>query len=289
MVARVGDVSITLGDYAAALERMDPYDRLRYQTVEKRRELLSEMVDLELLAIEAKKRGLDKKPEAEAAVRQVLRDALLEEARKELPTPAEIPMAEVRAYYDQNVVEFKEPERRRVSAIVMEDETKAKEVLAAAVEKQDPSTWGNLFFQHSVTAPKDKQANAPLDLAGDLGVVGPPGEEKGKNPRVPEPLREVVFKLARVGDVHGELITIDKKFYIVRLAGRTQAHERSFAETERQIRVELLKVKMRQLELELEKSLRQKYKVEVDEAALAAVDDSPPAPSAQPSSSGAAP
>src|SRR3954471_10633366 len=32
VLAQVGTRTITLGDYAAALERMDPFERMRYQT-----------------------------------------------------------------------------------------------------------------------------------------------------------------------------------------------------------------------------------------------------------------
>ncbi|MBL8740140.1 MAG: peptidyl-prolyl cis-trans isomerase, partial [Myxococcales bacterium] len=223
-----------------------------------------------------KKRGLDKKPETEAAVRQVLRDALLDEAHDALPTPAEIPAADVRAFYDANVSQYHEPERRRVAAIVLNDEAKAKEVLEAALAAKDSTGWGTLFYAESTTAPADRKPDGPLDLAGDLGIVGPVDDEKGANPRVPEPLRAVVFKLDRVGDIHKEVIAHDKKFYVVRLAGRTQAHERTFAESERQIRVELLKVKMRELEGALEQDLRKKYKVEIDDAALSQVGTATP-------------
>ena len=52
-LAKVGDDTITLGDYAAALEHMDQFDRLRYQSVERRKELLDEMITVQLLAKEA--------------------------------------------------------------------------------------------------------------------------------------------------------------------------------------------------------------------------------------------
>src|SRR5512133_3831503 len=42
VLARVGEVTITLGDYAAALERMDRYERLRYQSADRRKILLDE-------------------------------------------------------------------------------------------------------------------------------------------------------------------------------------------------------------------------------------------------------
>jgi hypothetical protein len=282
VVARVDEQTITLGDFAETLDRMDPFDRLRYQTAEKRRELLTEMVDLELLAIEARRRGLDKTPEAEESIRQVLRDAVLVEARGALPTPTEIPMDEVKAYYDERADEYREPERRRVSAIVLDDEKKAKETLEAAQKAgADAAAWGKLYFETSITAAQDKKLNVPPDLAGDLGIVGPPGDKKGGNAKVPEPVREVAFKLAKVGDVHGELVAHEGKFYIVRLAGQTAGHVRSLAEAERQIRVELLKRKMKKLEDDLVAELRKKHKVEIDEAALAKVG-APPAPAPSP-------
>ncbi|RYE88702.1 MAG: hypothetical protein EOO75_13010 [Myxococcales bacterium] len=71
VLARVGDRTITLGDYAAALERMNDFDRMRYQAPDKRRELLNEMIDFELLALEARRQGLDKSPELIAAQRRL--------------------------------------------------------------------------------------------------------------------------------------------------------------------------------------------------------------------------
>src|SRR5437773_1904701 len=75
VVAKVDDHAITLGEFAKSLERMDQFDRLRYQTKERRRELLNEMIDVQLLAAEAKRRGLDKDPETQDQIRGILRDA----------------------------------------------------------------------------------------------------------------------------------------------------------------------------------------------------------------------
>ncbi len=271
VVAKVGERTITLGDYAEVLDRMDAFDRLRYQTSERRRELLDELIDVELMAQEAQRRGLDKKPTTEEAVRQILRDALLAEARLGLPSPTDIPVEEVRAYYEKNRENYREPERRRVSAIVLDDEAKAKKVLASALEKKDATSWGKLFFEHSLSAAKEKLGNVPLDLAGDLGVVGPPDDPKGANARVPAEVQKAVFTLAAIGDVHAELVSADGKLYVVRLNGRTAAHERSFEEAERSIRVMLLQQKQRELEEKLEQELRQKHKVEIDDEALSKV------------------
>src|ERR1700739_3914634 len=77
VLAKVGDDTITLGDYVAAIEHMDQFDRLRYQAPERRKELLEELIDVELLAQEATAKGYDKDPVAQQELRTVLRDAML--------------------------------------------------------------------------------------------------------------------------------------------------------------------------------------------------------------------
>src|SRR5580692_6323338 len=62
VLARVGDRTITLGDFEAALEHMDQFDRMRYQAPERRKELLAEMIDVMLLADEAREKGYDRDP-----------------------------------------------------------------------------------------------------------------------------------------------------------------------------------------------------------------------------------
>src|SRR6478609_4135302 len=112
VLAKVGDHEITLGEYAATLERMDPFERLRYQSADRRKQLLDELIDLELLAEEAKRRGLDKQPETQERVRQMLRDELLAQVRSAGASPSDVSEADARQYYEQHRDDFREPERR---------------------------------------------------------------------------------------------------------------------------------------------------------------------------------
>ncbi|KYF85986.1 hypothetical protein BE17_08195 [Sorangium cellulosum] len=271
VLAKVGDRVITLGDFGRTLERMDQFDRLRYQTKERRRELLSEIIDAELLALEARRRGLDKDATVEDSIRQILREAMIAQARKGLPAPADIPASEVRAYYESNADKFIEPERRRVAAIVVGDKALGEKVLKEAQKAGSSSAWGELFLKHSLTAPKDKSASPPLDLAGELGIVSPPGDPRGAHPQVPEPVRAAAFRIASVGAVSDALVEADGRFYIVRLSGLTGGHRRELAEAERSIRVALLQQKMQDQERALEEELRKKFPVEINDAALASV------------------
>lgn len=271
VVAKVGDRVITLGDFARTLERMDPFDRLRFQTKERRRELLTEMIDVELLAQEARRRGIDKRPEVEDALRQLYRDALLQKLRDGMPPPAAVPAEEVKAYYDANAERYNEPERRRVSAIVMTNKAEAEKVLKLAQKAKDAKEWGEIFLKNSITAPKGKGPNDPADLGGDLGIVGPPDDPKGGNVKVPDAVRAVAFKLAAVGAVADAVVEADGKSFIVQLAGMTPGHKRTLQEADRSIRVAILQDRMQEMEKRLDAELRAKFPVQIDDKALAAV------------------
>ena len=232
-LAKVGDDTITLGDYAAALEHMDQFDRLRYQSVERRKELLDEMITVQLLAKEATAKGYDKDPIAQQEMRAILRDSMLAEARKNAPTPADVPEPEVRAWFEAHRAEYKDPERRRVSVIVVRDEPTAREALAAAKKSPSRPQWGELVRAKSLDP--QARANVPVDLAGDIGIVSPPGDPRGENTRVPEEVRAAAFEIAELGGIADRVVGSKGKFFVVRLTQKTasaRAHLRGGREVD---------------------------------------------------------
>ena len=270
ILAKVGEREITLGDYAETLERMDPFERLRYQSPERRKQLLNEIIQVELLADEARRRGLDKLPETRERVRQMLRDELLRELRQSVPSPAEIPEADVHVYFDSHREEFKEPERRRVAHLLLGSEAQAKAALQKAREAS-AADWGKLVSQLSLDKPAQSSAPAPTELAGDLGIVGPPGHARGANPRVPESVRAAVFEIDKLGGVLDRVVAESGHFHVVRMTGRTEARDRSYQDAERTIRVALVQQRIRAREAELEQDLKKRYPVSVDDEALSRV------------------
>ncbi|MFO0735059.1 MAG: peptidyl-prolyl cis-trans isomerase [Labilithrix sp.] len=269
VLARVGDKNITLGDYTAALEHMDQFDRLRYQSPERRKELLDEMITVELLAQEATAKGYDKDPLAQQELRQVLRDAMLAEARKDAPTPAQIPEADVRAWFEAHRAEYKDPERRRVSVVVVTSESVAADVLAQAKKTTSPVVWGDLVRSKSIDP--QARANVPIDFVGDLGIVSPPTDPRGENPRVPQEVRAAVYTIKELGEVADAVVQSGGKFYVVRLTQKIAPHERGYEEAERSIRVKLAQDKLREREDALIADLKKEVKVEIDEGALATI------------------
>jgi parvulin-like peptidyl-prolyl isomerase len=226
------------------------------------------MITVQLLANEAKAKGYDKDPLAQQELRAILRDAMLAEARKTAPAPADLPESDVRAWFDAHRAEYKDPERRRVSVITLASEATAKEVLAAAA-KSSATQWGELVRSRSLDP--QARANVPVDLAGDLGIVSPPGDPRGDNPRVPTEVRQAVFAVGDIGAVHDKIVTSAGRFHLVRLTQKIAPHERTYEEAERSIRVKLSQDRLRAKEDELISELRKSVKVEIDEQALATV------------------
>jgi len=279
VLATVGSATITLGDFAASLERMDRYERLRYQSEERRKRLLDEIVSLDLLADEAVRRKLDQDPRVQLRLDQALRDELLRDLRQQVPTPDRLPAPEVRAYYDVHREEFSEPERRRISAIVLSSEAEARGLIASAREA-DARAWGELVRKHSGLRPPPGE-QTPVELAGDLGIVSAPGQAKGAGPDLPEPVVRAVFAIDKVGKIYGEPVHARGRYYIVRLAGRTGARTRTFEEAERSIRVRLVERRVEAAERRLIEQLKKRYPVTIDPAKLAKIKVE--APDASPS------
>lgn len=271
VLVTVGERPITLGDFVATLVRMDRFERLRYQSEAGQKKLLDELIEVELLAQEAERRGLDKDPKVVLRLEQALRDELLRTVEAELPPPEKISEREVREYYEAHRAEFQEPERRRVLLIKIGSESLGQEVLKKALgeDKKGASgaEWAELARKYSLEKSQAREGD-PEEFAGDVGFVSAPKEERGKNDAVPDDARAGVFEVEKIGGVLPRLISEGKFFYIVRLGGISPARDRTVQEADRAIRVEIRRQKFLAAEKKLEADLRAKYPVRIDEAAL---------------------
>lgn len=279
ILARVGGRAITLGDYAAALDRMDPFERLRYQTEDRRQALLDEMINVELLAREAERRGLDQRPETVELIRQYQRDELLRRLRASLPGPADLSAEQVSNYYQDHRSEFFDPELRRAAHIELEDESAARRVLGAALGSS-AERWRDLVVEHAKggAAAGDKTtARPPLEVPGDLGMLSEKADPQSPS-AAPEPVRQAVFAIAEAGQVYPELVVHAGRFHVVRLVSKLEPRQRSLAEVDSLVRARLVSKLQADAEAALIARLRENTSVRVDEAALEQV--APPTPAA---------
>ena len=266
MLARVGDRAITLGQYAASLARMDRFERLRYQSEERQMELLDEMIRVEILAQEARKRGLAEDPEVQLRTMQALRDELLMDIKRGLPKPEQLSEREVRDYYASHKSELTEPKRHRVLVIIVGSPELSKQV-AKDAQGATGQRWAELAKRYSLER-RGLEADSAPELAGDLGFVSAPGEARGENAEVLPEVRSAVFRLSEVGQVLPEPVLAGGKYYVVRLGGISAARDRSLTDADGTIRAELLRQRYLSEERALLARLAEQYPVTIDEPAL---------------------
>ena len=213
-------------------------------------QLVLTLVDVEVLAAEARGRGLDADPAVRAMLDAVRVQALLGEK----PAPESIPAAAVAAYFRANQAAFAIPERRRVEALPFDDRAAA---VAARVRAGED--WHVLATARG--APED----------GDLGNVGPPDDGGGANERIAAPLRQAVFALAALGDV-SEPVAAGGRFFLVRYAGHTAPELHPFEHEEANIRRVLAEQRFAAHKKRLIAEYRSRARISIDEAALESVE-----------------
>ena len=79
MLAKVDDVTITVGEFQERINQQSPYVRARYTSMERKKEFLDNLVRFEVLAKEADRRGLTKDPEVVRTMKQVMIQKLLKD------------------------------------------------------------------------------------------------------------------------------------------------------------------------------------------------------------------
>src|SRR5512140_665852 len=142
-LAKIDDVTITLGEFQERINRQSPYIRARYTSLEQKKEFLDSLVRFEILAKEAYKRGLDKDPEVVRTMKQVMIQKLMRDEFDAKVTADTVKDADMKSYYDANVAEYVKPEEVRASAIILKNRAQADRVLLEA--KGDPGKTNKGF------------------------------------------------------------------------------------------------------------------------------------------------
>jgi peptidyl-prolyl cis-trans isomerase C len=242
-LAKIGETTITVGEFADRLASQSPYLRARYGSAERKKEFLDNMVRFELLALEASKRGLDKEPEVDRVRRQMMVQQMMTELFDEKGVKlSDIPDSEIEAYYNEHKAEFNKPEQRRASHILCSGNDKAKAkaecegVLAKikAGKADDMELFRKLATQHN-TDPETKERQGDLrffSLAPEDGELAPP-----------KPVRDAVWKLAKNGDLHDGVVESEQGFHIVKRTGERPALARSLEDARRLIQNRLWRQK----------------------------------------------
>jgi hypothetical protein len=242
-VARIGETVLTLGHVADYIAGQPPHVQARYTTLDGRKELLDALVEFEVLAHEAKRRGLDRTLPVQLAWKEALAVELLRRDASGQVTMAGITPEEVRAWYQAHADRFTQPERRRAAILVSDDEATARAVHAELTTAlaQTPAAALQVFGDFAAEKSVDPQRKR---IKGDMGVFGTDGlNEKGQRLAAASQAA-AVFALPKVGAVSPPFQMEDGNWATVQLTHLRPAVERPVSEVDQEIRNMLFREKL---------------------------------------------
>ncbi|MEM7138827.1 MAG: peptidyl-prolyl cis-trans isomerase [Myxococcota bacterium] len=228
--AKVGTTEITVGDLEDMINQRSPYARKRFEDPEVVKQFADDQVRSELLFAGAEKLGFAEDPQVEAFLGRTILQAFMREEIENAEPPDAISEARVRAYYDEHPDEFRRPEMRRASHILVATRPEALEVLAE-VDK-GTLTFGAIAKQRSLDKETRLRGGDLLYFTRDGITVGS-SEDAGVDPK----LVEEAFSLTTKGDVSQKPIRLgDDQWSVVRLSAVRPARIDSFEDAQTAIR-----------------------------------------------------
>jgi peptidyl-prolyl cis-trans isomerase C len=268
-VAKGDGVLVTAGEFKAKMEEQSPFVRARYNTLERKKEFLENLIRLELLAAEARRRGLDKDPEVQATLEKIMVQKLVRTAFDE-KGGAEPDADAIRKYYEEHQGEFVKPERVRVSHILLRAEkgspqraqklAAARKLLASLHSDRSPLAFSN--------AARDVSEDAATKAAG--GDLGYRTREELAGLWSPE-VAEAAFALKDAGQVSA-VVEGAQGLHLLRLTARQQRVDRSLDEVKGQLAARLSRESRTKEFDEFLKKLRESAGIQIDDAALDKVE-----------------
>jgi peptidyl-prolyl cis-trans isomerase C len=259
-LAKIDDVTITLGELQERINRQSPYIRARYTSLEQKKEFLDSLIRFEVLAKEAARRGLDRDPEVVRTMKQVMIQKLMRDELDTKITADTISDAEMKAYYSANLSDYVKPEEVRVSAIIVKNRAQAERVASEARGEAGKTNKGFRDLVGRYSQDEDSKLRG-----GDLRYLDATTKD------VPAPVVKAAFALANTGDVSAAVDAGNGTWYVLKQTGRRRAMTKAFEDAKPAIRNKLFRDKRVAAQKDFVDKLRATAKIEIDEANLAKV------------------
>ncbi len=261
-VARFGTDVVTDAELTQRFAEMNPYARARFQTTESRRDYVDGLVRFELLSQEAIRRGLASDPEVVESSKRVMVQLLL---KRELEDQLEaITDAQVREYYQAHQGDYVKPAMTRLAHISFSKEHRA---LAEQTLTQVKALTPNDFAAFGALARERSEELRSKPLDGDLRFMSDDELSTHYGPQ----LARAAATLAQPGEVAPALVETDTALHILKLQGRQIALNLSAEQASPSIQQVLLAASKQERFKSMIERLKKQSKLEVNEAALAAM------------------
>ena len=248
VLARIGVQVITLRDFEERISQL-PY-RSQVMAQDNKERFLDELVNRELLLLGAAKLGLEKDADVIKNIKEAREQILISKfVQEEVDKKVEVNITddEAKSYYEKRKEEFFVPERIKASHILVEDESKAKGILARLSQGGD---FAAIAKENSICPSKER--------GGDLGFFS-------AGQMLPE-FEKAVFNL-KPGQLSGVVKTA-AGFHIIKVTDRQPSRQLAYEDVERRIKSVVARERMKEKFDELIAVLKQGVKLEINEDLL---------------------
>lgn len=239
ILATVGEKEITNYDLESALQSLDPYQAMHFNTEEGKKQLLEDLVNQELFYIEARENNLHNNEDFKSEMKKVEENMLKQYAINKVLSNITLTEEEKTAFFEANKSKFNKSETASAKHILVETEDKANELLnkinAGEVSFEDAAA------EHSTCPSKD--------AGGNLGSF-PRGQ------MVPE-FEEAVFNMQK-GEVRGPVQT-QFGYHLIKLEDIQAGGESKYEEVQNEIERTLMYQKQSEIYSNKLNDLKSKY------------------------------
>ncbi len=253
-LAQIGDKIISRQALENRLKRLPPEVQARYSGEAGRAAYLRELVRLEVFARAARERGLDRDPEIQARIQDIVNALLAHQyVQRAVLAPVQVQPEEVRNYYQIHRERFVSPERIQAPSILLRVPAKATEVAWKAAEQQ---AWE---LVHRLRTGEDFRTLAKTHSADRTAGQYDFHDRFRWVPQV----ADRIFSL-QVGEV-SDPIRVSNGYRIFKLLARQPAREQPFQAVAQGIYEQLLRERRDAAYEKAEETLFQRYGVVIRE------------------------
>jgi len=228
-VARIGSRKITPEEFKNRMLEVPYYYRGFLETQGGRKLYLDGIVN-ELVLVElAKEKGIHRRPQIKERIQmledQILLESIIDELKKE---QLKVTDEEIEKFWEEHKDMFIKPQRVRVSHILVDNKSKAEEILKKIKEG---ASFSELAKKYSL----DRES---AQRGGDLGYF-----ERGI--MVPE-FEKAAFSLGEIGEI-SPLVKTPFGWHIIKLTGKKTAESKTKDEAKEDIIAQIQKEKLDKL------------------------------------------
>lgn len=244
VIAQIAGESITEGDIEEIISHVPAQYRAKYSSPQGRREIADGLVEMKMLAWEARRKGIDKQESVKMKIGYIIDQTLAKELENDLRKSVKVSEADIESYYREHLDRYVTPERVKARHILVEKQGLADDLLGRIKKGAD---FQDLAKKHSTCPSADK--------GGDLGWFG-----RGK--MAPE-FEEAAFALNK-----GELSGVVKSsfgYHVIRLEDKRESRTKTLNQVKRSIERTLQKKKTEERIAGLKDDIRKKAGVTVNE------------------------